>query len=102
MVPAIGWGTRTRAPREKCGDRRDVPRYLHATEPKEPPQSPGLFLGAQPILQSQPLDPGEFSFVVGDNHVTKRQRLSRNQQVICADWCARLLQAGTQQPVARV
>ena len=66
-----------------------------------------LFRGAQPILQSQPLDPGEFSFVVSDDHVTKRQRLSRNQQVIVqqimgADWCACLLQTGTKQSVARV
>ena len=55
-------------------------------------------------MQSQPLDPGEFFFVVGDHHVTKRQRLRRNQQVIVigSDWCARLLQTGSQQSVTRV
>jgi len=58
-------------------------------------------------LQSQPLDPGEFFFVVSDNHVTKRQRVSGNllvvgQQIIRADWCACLLQTSTQQSVARV
>src|SRR5271166_3887303 len=61
-----------------------------------------LFPRAQPILQSQPFDSGEFSFVVSDNHVAQRQRLSCNQQIICADWCARSLQTGTQQSVARV
>jgi hypothetical protein len=61
-----------------------------------------LFRGAQPILQSQALDAGEFSFVVGDHHVTKRQRMRRNQQIICADWCAGLFESGTQQSVGRV
>lgn len=31
-----------------------------------------LFSGAQPILETQTFDAGEFSFVVGDNHAGER------------------------------
>jgi hypothetical protein len=31
-----------------------------------------LFGGAQPILEAEALDAGEFFFVVGDDHVTER------------------------------
>jgi hypothetical protein len=57
---------------------QDVPRLLHASGERSAIRKFNrlslrhLFRGAQPILQPQALDPGEFSFVVGDNHVTKR------------------------------
>src|ERR1019366_10242610 len=57
---------------------------------------------AQPILVWKVLDPGEFLFVIGHDGVTKCNRLSRNEQVIGADWPTGLLKPGTQQPVGSI
>src|ERR1039458_4186181 len=57
---------------------------------------------AQPILAGKILDAGEFLFVIGNDGVTKCNRLGRNEQVIRADWLTRLLKPGTQQSVGSI
>ena len=45
---------------------------------------------------------GEFPFVIGDDGVTEGKRLSRNEQVIGADWSASLLKPRAQQSVGGI
>ena len=52
---------------------------------------------AQPILSSKILDVGEFLLIIRDDGVTEGKCLSRNEQVICADWSASLLKPRAQQ-----
>jgi hypothetical protein len=57
---------------------------------------------SQPILPSKVLDVGEFLFIIGDDGATKSKRLSRNEQVVGADWSASLLKSRTQQSVGSI
>jgi hypothetical protein len=56
----------------------------------------------QPILPSKVLDVGEFRFVIGDDGVTEGKRLSRNEQVVGADWSDSLLKLCAQQSVGGI
>src|SRR5580704_3271330 len=57
---------------------------------------------AQPILSSKILDVGEFLLIIRDEGVAEGKCLSRNEQVICADWSASLLKARAQQSVGSI
>ena len=57
---------------------------------------------AQPIFSSKILDVGEFLLIIRDDGVTEGKCLSRNEQVICADWSASLLEPRAQQSVGSI
>jgi hypothetical protein len=50
---------------------------------------------AQPILSWKTLDSGKLLFVIGDDRITKGNRLRRNKHVIGADWRASLFKPRT-------
>jgi hypothetical protein len=49
-------------------------------------------VSAQPVFDSKISDPREFTLIIGNHCVTERQRMSGDQQVVCADGLSSSLQ----------
>ena len=87
---------------EFCTRVSVVPGGTLSLSPVSPDFRPGLSHSAaeaagfysrlpQPILSWKSLDPREFLFIIGDDRIAQRECLGRNQQIVAADWFARLL-----------